>query len=128
MIAEAARGSLCFCETGKHIPFPIRRIFYIFGVSGQIVRGNHANIKTQQVLICLRGSVTIDADDGENQETVILSKPNQGLFLGKMVWRSMRNFEPDTILLVLASGSYEKKDYIDNPDIFKKSLKKNDHI
>lgn len=123
LIAEKDRGNLCFGEIQKHVPFPIKRFFFIFDVPTTASRGNHANRKSEQVLFCLRGSVKVELDDGINRDTFFLSKPDVGVFIGKMLWNKMTNFQKDTILLVLASDFYKKEDYIRDYNIFKECTK-----
>lgn len=112
LILEQEKGSLCFGEVKKQIPFEIKRFFYIFNLASAKIRGEHAHKKTEQVLFCLKGSVKIELDDGKNKEIIVLTKPNIGIFLGKMVWVKMTDFQKETALLVLCSAPYEEKDYI----------------
>jgi dTDP-4-dehydrorhamnose 3,5-epimerase-like enzyme len=94
------------------IPFDIKRVYYIYGVSVGAVRGAHTHKETTQALFCIRGSITIALDDGKMKEKVILNKPNVGVILEPGVWHEMREFKKDTILLVLASEKHEPADYI----------------
>jgi len=128
LIAEKKRGNLCVGEVQKNIPFKIKRFYCIFGVPSTASRGNHANKNTEQVLFCLNGSIKVELDDGINKDTVFLSKPNIGLFLGKMLWRKIHDFQKDTILLLVASDFYKEKDFIKDYNIFKKIIKNNDFI
>lgn len=107
-------GFLCFMEGDNHIPFPLKRIYYIFDVTKNAVRGKHAHKKTKQVLFCIRGSITIILDNGKEKEAITLNKPNQGIFLGTMMWHEMVGFKEGTVLLVVASDIYKEKDYIRN--------------
>lgn len=111
-------GFLCFAEEQKHIPFPIKRFYYIFDVNDDAIRGKHAHKETEQILFCLRGSIKIVLDNGKEKEEVILTEPNQGIFLGKMMWHDMVNFQKDTLLLVVASDIYRESDYIRNYNDF----------
>lgn len=122
--AEEKRGNLCFGEAKRHIPFTIKRFYYVFGVPSEETRGNHAHKKTEQVLFCLNGSVKVELDDGVNKDMIFLSKPNMGIFLGKMLWHKMTNFKKDTILLVVASDFFSEKDYIRDYSVFRKLSKK----
>jgi dTDP-4-dehydrorhamnose 3,5-epimerase-like enzyme len=124
MIAEEKRGNLSFCEVKKHISFNIKRVYWIYNVSSGKTRGEHAHIKTEQILFCLRGSIKMELDDGIHRDSIVLDKPNIGIFLGKMLWHKMSNFKKDTILLILASEFYNEKDCIRNYNIFKEILKK----
>lgn len=105
-------GYLCFMEGDNHIPFAIKRIYYIFDVIKNAVRGKHTHKKTKQVLFCIRGSITIILDNGKDKEAITLNKPNQGLYLDTMMWHEMVAFKEGTVLLVVASENYEADDYI----------------
>jgi len=105
-------GFLCFAQHPEHIPFPIKRIYYIAGVSTGVVRGGHAHKKNKQVLFCIQGSIKIVLDDGKKKESALLKKPNIGVLLEPKIWHEMHNFRKDTILLVLASRKHDPKDYI----------------
>ena len=105
-------GFLCFAEEDKHIPFPIKRFYYIFDVNDGAIRGKHAHKENLQILFCLRGSIKIILDNGKEKEEVILNEPNQGIFLDKMMWHDMTDFKKDTLLLVVANDVYNESDYI----------------
>src|SRR5436190_21751456 len=105
-------GYLCFMEGRNHIPFSIKRIYYIFDVIKNAVRGKHTHKKTKQVLFCIRGSITIILDNGKEKEAITLNKPNQGIYLDAMMWHEMVAFKAGTVLLVLASETYDPNDYI----------------
>jgi dTDP-4-dehydrorhamnose 3,5-epimerase-like enzyme len=107
-------GFLSFMEGKNHIPFEIKRIYYIYDVIKNAVRGKHAHIKTKQVIFCIRGSITIILDNGVDKEAITLNKPNQGLFLDKMMWHEMVAFKEGTVLLTVASDKYKEEDYIRN--------------
>lgn len=101
------RGALCVID--NLLPFNIKRVFYIYGVTGQ--RGGHSHKKTRQALISIVGSCSIYTNNGIKKETYLLSKPNQILLLEPEDWHTM-DFSPDAVLLVLASEHYDKEDYI----------------
>ncbi len=105
-------GYLCFMEEGAHIPFPIARVYYIFDVIKNAVRGRHAHRKTKQILFCIQGSITIVLDNGDDKEAITLKKPNEGLLLDTMMWHEMVAFKEGTVLLVIASEKFEEADYI----------------
>ncbi len=111
-------GSLSFLEGEKDIPFPIRRVYYIYQVKEGERRGFHAHKKLQQVLLCVHGSCKILLDDGTERRSVELNDPNVGLFIGPSTWREMYDFTSDAVLLVLASEYYDEADYIRNYDEF----------
>lgn len=104
-------GALTVLEGGQHIPFDIARVYYIYEVPEGEIRGHHAHKTLQQYLICLQGTCEIMLDDGKQQRTICLTKPNRGLFVGVNMWRTMK-FQENAILLVLASAPYEEEDYI----------------
>ena len=105
------RGHLTVLD--KVLPFDICRSFWIYGADGNI-RGGHRHHKTRQALVALKGSVTVHMDDGKNKETVILSQPHECLIVEPKDWHTM-DFGPDSILMVFASHSYDKNDYIHDP-------------
>lgn len=113
-------GSLCQLQSPE-IPFDIKRVYYIFGVSVGAVRGAHTHKETVQALFCIQGSIEIVLDDGKKKESVVLSKPNIGILLESGVWHEMQGFKKDTILLVLASKKHDTHDYIRSYDDFLKS-------
>ena len=112
------RGKLVAVETGKDIPFPIRRVYYMYGVGEGVRRGFHAHKKLEQVLICMHGSCKILLDDGKEKAVVPLDSPHEGLYVGNAMWREMFDFSPDAVLMVLASELYDEEDYIRNYDDF----------
>lgn len=105
-------GHLTPLECGKEIPFDIKRVYYISGVDPQARRGFHSHKELEQVLIALSGPVKILVKTPFEEETVLLDKPWQGLYIGPMVWREMFDFSEHTTLLVLASRHYDENDYI----------------
>jgi hypothetical protein len=113
------KGFLCFVQK-EHLPFSLKRVFYIFKVSRDFSRGHHALYRTKQVLFCIQGSVDIMLDNGKKRTLIRLNKPNKGLFLDRLNWIEMDNFSKGAILLVFASRVYEPGDYISN---YKKFLK-----
>lgn len=119
------RGKLVVAESNKDIPFEIKRVFYIYGSDTGVVRGKHANRRTEFVLINVKGSSKVKVDDGINQYIVTLDKPNKGVYLNKMVWKDMYDFSDDSILLVLCSEVYDSDEYIRNYDQFLKEVKEN---
>jgi dTDP-4-dehydrorhamnose 3,5-epimerase-like enzyme len=105
-------GFLCFAEGNNHLPFSVKRFYYIADVVEGAKRGFHAHHETRQVLFCIKGSITIVLDNGQEREKVILDQSNKGIFLDKMMWHEMEDFTEDTVLLVAASEYYDEKDYI----------------
>jgi dTDP-4-dehydrorhamnose 3,5-epimerase-like enzyme len=117
-----ARGSLVALETGKQVPFDIKRAYYIFDTKAGVRRGFHAHKKLQQVAVCVRGACSFLLDDGTDQVTVRLDRPSMGLYIGAMLWREMFDFTDDCVLLVLADEVYDESDYIRSHADFLRSL------
>lgn len=119
-------GSLSFFEAERHIPFDIRRVYYIYDVQGDSRRGFHAHRALEQVLLCIHGSCKILLDNGKEKETVLLDKPNEGLIVENPIWREMYDFSPGAVLLVMASQYYDEADYIRDYDEFLAYMKENE--
>ena len=112
------RGNLTFIEGEHHIPFGIRRIFYIYDVPTGESRGAHAHRRLEQILICLSGSFDAQLDDGDNRKSVHLNRPWQGLYIPPMIWAAEVNFDPGSVCLVLASDLFDEADYIRDYDTY----------
>lgn len=105
-------GGLSFFEAEKDIPFPIKRVYYIYGVPHDGQRGGHAHKKLCQLLFCPYGSITIKLDNGTEQSDVLLDTPSKGLIVEHNMWREMIWNETDSVLCVAASEYYDPDDYI----------------
>ena len=117
---EDMRGNLSLVEGGIHIPFYIKRIFYLYDVPTGAGRGAHAHKELHQFLICLSGSLDVSLDDGRYRKMIHLNRPWQGLHITPMVWASEVNFAAGTVCLVIASDLYNESDYIRDYSIFQK--------
>lgn len=107
------RGRLVVVEGMEDIPFEIKRIFYIYGSKDDVVRGQHANRRTEFVLINVAGTSKVRVKDGKGNEGVFsLNRPHTGIYLPNMVWKDMFDFSEDSVLLVLASEHYDADEYI----------------
>ena len=107
------RGHLVIVEGMKDVPFEIKRIFYIYGSDTDVVRGQHANKKSQFVLINVAGKSKVKVKDGLGNEAVFsLNRPHTGIYLPQMVWKDMYDFSDDSVLLVLSSEHYDSDEYI----------------
>jgi dTDP-4-dehydrorhamnose 3,5-epimerase-like enzyme len=106
------RGSLVAIEENKTIPFPVKRVYYIFGTKPDVARGFHAHKVLKQLAICVSGSCRMILDDGNVKEEVVMNSPGKGIVIEGMVWREMHDFSEDCVLLVLASEPYNEADYI----------------
>ncbi|WP_096027559.1 sugar 3,4-ketoisomerase [Campylobacter lanienae] len=112
------RGCLIALENLKEIPFKIQRIYYIYDTNPDFPRGAHAHKELEQVLIMMDGSCEIVLNDGKHSKSITLNRPDIGLFIGKNMWREMRNFSYGAKLLVLASDYYDDSEYIRDYDEF----------
>lgn len=111
-------GSLTPIEGVYDIPHEIKRVFYIYGVSNDTIRGYHAHRKTYQTLICVHGSLKVRLRTPNSEEVFILDSPDKGLMIGPMIWGEQYDYSEDAVLLVLASDYFSENDYIRNYDIY----------
>lgn len=105
------RGNLTFIEAGEHVPFEIKRAYYLYDIPGGAERGGHAHKELQQLIIAMSGSFDVVLDDGYRTERLHLNRSYYGLHVGEMVWREMDNFSSGSVCLVLASTHYAESDY-----------------
>lgn len=118
------RGHLVVVEGNQDIPFAIKRIFYIYGSNTEVIRGQHANRRSEFVLINVAGSCKVRVLDGKGNEAVFtLNRPHTGIYLPTMVWKDMYDFSTDSVLLVLASEHYDADEYIRDYDKFVEEVK-----
>lgn len=120
------RGKLVVIEGNQHIPFEIKRVFYIYESDEEVIRGQHANRVSEFVLINVSGKSKIYIDDGKENMTVELDKPMKGIYIPKMVWKNMYDFSEDSVLLVLASTHYDGSEYIRDYNEYLEALGKKD--
>jgi dTDP-4-dehydrorhamnose 3,5-epimerase-like enzyme len=106
------RGNLTFIEGMRHIPFPIKRIYYLYDVPGGVSRGGHAHKKLQQLILAVAGSFDITLDDGESKKTYSLNRADCGLYIQRGIWRTLDNFSSGAVCLVLTSEFYDENDYL----------------
>jgi hypothetical protein len=106
------RGNLTFVEGGNHIPFDIRRVYYLYDVPGGSDRGAHAHKKLHQFVVAMSGSFDIVLDDGDRQRRFHLNRSYYGLYICPMMWRTLDNFSSGGVCMVLASEVYDPADYI----------------
>jgi hypothetical protein len=105
------RGNLTFIEAQRHIPFDIKRVFYLYDVPGGADRGGHALLSCHQFLIAMSGSFDVIVYDGKENRRIHLNRSYYGLHLPPMIWREMDNFSSGSVCLALASEPYNEKDY-----------------
>jgi oxalate decarboxylase/phosphoglucose isomerase-like protein (cupin superfamily) len=106
------RGNLSFVEAGVHIPFDIKRIYYLYDVPGGADRGGHAHKNLHQLIIAISGSFDILLNDGYNKKLFHLNRSYIGLYVPPMLWRDLNNFSSGGVCMVLASEHYSRDDYI----------------
>ncbi len=118
------RGNLVVIEgCGEDIPFDVKRVFYMYGSDATVVRGQHANRKTEFVLINVSGTSKVKVDNGFETDIIELNKPRMGLYIPTMMWKDMYEFSEDSVLLCLASEHYDGEEYIRNYDDFLKEVR-----
>ncbi len=113
------RGNLTFIEGARHVPFDIRRVFYLYDVPTGADRGAHAHRALHQCLICLAGSFDVSLDDGRRSLRVRLNRPWRALHIPPMIWAAEVDFNPGSVCMVLASALYDEKDYYRDYDEFR---------
>ena len=117
------RGNLSFFEGGNHIPFQIKRCYWIYDVPGGETRGGHAYIKNVEMIVALSGSFDVVIDNGSKKEKFSLNRSYYGLFIPNGLWRHLENFSTNSLALIVASEEYNAADYIRNHNEFIASKK-----
>jgi dTDP-4-dehydrorhamnose 3,5-epimerase-like enzyme len=113
------KGSLTIVEELEHVPFKIKRIFYLYGIPKNALRGGHAHKSLHQFAIAAAGSFDMTVDDGRERKTFHLDRPDHGLYIPPMIWDELENFSQGSLCLVLASDHYDEADYIRDYETFK---------
>ena len=121
------RGNLSFVEQNNHIPFEIKRTYWIYDVPGGESRGGHAYKTTDEFIIAISGGFDVTVDDGIEKKTFTLNRSYYGLYVPKGLWRTMENFSTNSLALEVANTVYDRSDYIENYENFQK-LKSNGEI
>lgn len=122
-IIKDERGNLSFIEEGFHIPFKICRVYWIFDVPGGESGGRHAFRETEEFIVAMSGSFDIVLHDGVKEKRFSLNRPYYGLYIPKMIWRTLENFSTNSLALILASTFYNENDYIRDFNRYKAILK-----
>ncbi len=122
-----SRGNLSFVEQNNHIPFHIKRTYWIYDVPGGENRGGHAFIRNQEFVIALSGAFDVVVDDGQNRASFNLNRSYYGLYIPNGLWRTMENFSTNSLSLEFGSEHYSVEDYIREYDTFLK-MKSNGQI
>ncbi len=117
-IVREPRGNLTFIEGGRHLPFDIKRVYYLYDVPGGAERAGHAHKQLHQLVVAMSGSFDIHLDDGFEKKTYHLNRSYHGLYLCPMIWRTIDNFSSGSVCLVLASEYFDEADYYRRYDDF----------
>jgi hypothetical protein len=119
------RGNLTFIEENRHIPFDIKRVYYLYDVPGGETRAGHAHKALQQVLIAVAGSFDILLDDGKEKKRYHMNRSYYGLYIYPLTWRVIDNFSSGAVCLSIVSDYYDESDYFREYNEFLKSLGEN---
>lgn len=111
-------GNLTFIEPFRHIPFDIKRIYYLYDIPGGSFRGSHAHKNLHQFIIAMSGSFDIEIDDGNTKKIFHLNRSYCGLYVPPMMWRLLNNFSSGVVCMVIASETYDEDDYFRNYNDF----------
>jgi dTDP-4-dehydrorhamnose 3,5-epimerase-like enzyme len=120
---EDHRGNLSVIEAMRHVPFPIKRVYYVYDVPSGVIRGGHAHKSLHQCIIPACGSFTVFLDNGTSSKTILLDRPGYGLYVPPMIWGDLGDFSPGSLCLVLASEVYDESDYFRNYEEFRQALR-----
>ena len=122
-ITHNPKGNLTYIEGQRHIPFDIKRVYYLYDVPGGAERGGHAHRDLQQVIIAMSGSFDVLLDDGKEKKKFHLNRSYTGLYVSTMIWRELDNFSSNSVALILASTPYDETDYYRDYNAFQKKVK-----
>ena len=117
------RGNLTFIEGGRHVPFQIQRVYYLYDTPGGAERGGHAHKELQQLIVAMSGSFDVILNDGREKKRFHLNRSYYGLYVCPMIWRELDNFSSGSVCMVLASNFYDESDYYRDFQEFLKALK-----
>jgi oxalate decarboxylase/phosphoglucose isomerase-like protein (cupin superfamily) len=120
---EDRRGNLTFIESNRHIPFDIKRVYWIYDVPGGEIRGSHAYKTHEELIIALSGSFDVILHDGEKEMKYSLNRSYYGLYVPNLYWRRLENFSTNSLCLILANDFYSKDDYIRDFEEFMRVVK-----
>lgn len=105
------RGNLTFIEGGRHVPFDVRRVYYLYDVPGGAARAGHGHRRLHQLMIAMSGSFDVTLDDGREKRKHHLNRSYYGLYICPMIWRDIDNFSSGSVCMVLASDYFDESDY-----------------
>lgn len=117
------RGNLTFIEGARHVPFDIRRVYYLYDVPGGASRAAHGHRRLQQLMIAMSGSFDVTLDDGFEKRRFHLNRSYFGLYIAPMIWRDLDNFSSGSVCMVLASTEYDESDYFRDHDKFVEAVR-----
>ena len=117
------RGNLTFIEGGRHVPFQIQRVYYLYDTPGGAERGGHAHKGLHQLIVAMSGSFDVVLNDGRKKKRFHLNRSYYGLYVCPMIWRELDNFSSGSVCMVLASNLYDEADYYREYRKFLKALK-----
>ena len=113
------RGNLSFFESNNQIPFKIKRTYWIYDVPGGEIRGSHAFKESKEFIVALSGSFDVVLNNGKEEEVIHLNRSYYGVYIPKMIWRTLNNFSTNAVALVVSSTTYDENDYIRDFSTFK---------
>lgn len=113
------RGNLSFIEEETHLPFKVRRVYWIYDVPGGEKRGGHAFKETREMIVALSGSFDVILHDGQKEYRYSLNRSYYGVLVPEMMWRTLENFSTNSLALIIASTDYSEEDYIYDFEAFK---------
>ena len=117
-VVEDPLGNLAFAEAERDVPFPIARVYHVYGVPAGARRGGHAHRRIEQMVFCLGGGFEVAVDDGDRRDAFALDDPRFGLYLPPMIWHELSGFDAGSAYYVASSGSYDEAEYIRDRDEF----------
>jgi dTDP-4-dehydrorhamnose 3,5-epimerase-like enzyme len=117
------RGNLTFIEGGRHVPFQIQRVYYLYDTPGGAERGGHAHKNLHQLIVAMSGSFDVILDDGKQRQRFHLNRSYYGLYVCPMIWRELDNFSSGSVCMVLASNFYDEADYYRDYEKFLAAVK-----
>ena len=117
-VIKEPRGNLTFIEGGRHLPFEIKRVYYLYDVPGGAERGGHAHRNLHQLIVAMSGSFDVVLNDGTQEKRFHLNRSYFGIYVCPMIWRQLDNFSSGSVCLVLASNLYDEDDYFRDYNAF----------
>lgn len=116
------RGNLTFIEAGRHVPFDVRRVYYLYDVPGGATRAGHGHKTLEQLIIAMSGSFDVTLDDGRERRRYHLNRSYYGLYVAPLMWREIDNFSSGSVCMVLASDFYDESDYFRRYEDFARAV------